>query len=56
MFSPVFHNKLPGAVVDNMEEPQLFTTVITGIAGTTFGAATPEPVALVQVPIVCVTV
>ncbi len=34
--SPVLHNKVPVAVVDNSEVPQLFTTVTIG-AGTTAG-------------------
>ena len=46
--APVLHNKLPVAVVDNFEEPQLFSTVTTGADGMAFGAAMPEPAALVQ--------
>jgi hypothetical protein len=46
--SPVLHNKVPVAVVDNVEVPQLFTTVTTGADGTTLGAAMPDPAALVQ--------
>ena len=30
VLSPVLHNKIPVAVVDNVEVPQLFTTVTTG--------------------------
>ena len=54
--APVLHNKLPPAVVDKVEVPQLFTTVTTGVAGVVFGAAMPEPAALVQLPTVDVTV
>ena len=54
--APVLHNKLPVAVVDNFEEPQLFTTVTTGAAGVAFGAAMPEPVLLAQPLTVCLTV
>lgn len=46
--SPVFHNKVPVAVVERTELPQLFVTVTTGVAGADFGAAIPLPVALVQ--------
>ena len=56
MLSPVLHNKVPVAVVDNVEVPQLFTTVTTGADGMAFGAAMPEPAALVQPLTVCVTV
>ena len=46
---PVLHNKLPPALVDNVELPlQLFITVTTGVAGAVPGAARPEPAALVQ--------
>lgn len=53
--APLFHNKLPEAVVDKVDEPQLFTTVTTGVAGAAFGEAVPEPGTLVQLPTVCVT-
>ena len=54
---PVLHNRLPVAVVDKVEVPlQLFTTVTIGVAGVVFGAAMPEPGALVQLPTVVVTV
>lgn len=56
LVSPVFHNRDPVAVVDNVELPQLSTTVTTGAGSITFGAAIPEPAALVQPSIVCVTV
>ena len=41
--APLLHNKVPEAVVDNVEVPQLFTTVTTGVAGNAPGAATAEP-------------
>jgi hypothetical protein len=53
---PGLHNKVPGAVVESTELPQLFTTFTTGVAGTVNGAATPEPAGLVQPPEVWVTV
>ena len=56
VLSPVLHNKVPVAVVDNVEVPQLFTTVTDGADGVAFGAAMPEPAALVQPFTVCVTV
>lgn len=38
LVAPVLHNKLPGAVVDNVDVPlQLFTTFTTGVAGTDVG-------------------
>ena len=46
--APVLHNKLPVAVVDIVEEPQLFTTATAGADGMAFGAAMPEPAPLVQ--------
>ena len=55
VLSPVLHNKVPVAVVDNVEVPQLFTTVTTGVAGMAFGAAMPEPAVLVQPLTDCVT-
>jgi hypothetical protein len=54
--SPVFQNNVPDARVDKVEEPQLFTTVITGLAGIDFGAATPTPGVLVTPLTVCFTV
>ena len=54
--SPVLHNKVPEAVVDNVEVPQLLTTVTTGVDGIATGAATPEPNVLAQVPTVLLTV
>lgn len=54
--APVLHNKLPGAVVVKLDEPQLFTTVTTGVAGVVSGAAMPLPCALVHPLIVLATV
>ena len=54
--APVLHNKLPEAVVDKTELPQLFTTVITGADGIVTGAAVPLPVPLVHPFTVVVTV
>jgi hypothetical protein len=53
----VLHNKVPVAVVDNVEVPsQLFTTFTTGAAGVVLGA-TPEPCKLVHpLALVVVTV
>jgi hypothetical protein len=52
------HNKVPVAVVDNVEVPsQLFTTFTTGAVGVVLGAATPEPCKLVHpLALVVVTV
>ena len=36
VLSPVLHNNVPVAVVDNVVEPQLFVTVTTGVAGVGF--------------------
>ncbi len=53
----MLHIRLPVAVVDKVDVPlQLFITVTAGVAGVVFGAAVPEPAALVQVPTVDVTV
>jgi hypothetical protein len=54
----VLHNKVPVAVVDNVEVPsQLFTTFTTGAVGVVLGAATPEPCKLVHpLALVVVTV
>ena len=46
--APLLHNIVPPAGIDKIELPQLFTTVTTGVAVTVFGAATPDPAALVQ--------
>lgn len=57
VFAPVFHNKVPEAVVESTEVPlQLFVTVTTGVAGTALGAAMPLPALLVQPFNVLVTV
>ena len=53
----MLHNNDPDAVVDSVDVPlQLFTTVTTGASGVVFGAAMPEPAALVQPFTVVVTV
>ena len=55
--SDVLHNNVPDAVVDKADVPlQLFTTFTDGVAGVNFGAAVPDPAALVQPSTVCVTV
>ena len=46
--APLLHRKVPVAVVDNIDEPQLLTTVTAGAVGIAFGAAMPEPAALIQ--------
>lgn len=53
--SPVDHDKFVPEVV-KVEEPQLFTTVTTGVAGIANGFAVPVPGADVHPPTVCVTV
>jgi hypothetical protein len=53
---PGLHNRVPGAVVDKTELPQLFTTFTKGAAGIVIGAAAPEPGREVQPPDVWVTV
>ena len=54
---PLLHNKLPEADVDNVDVPsQLLVTFTVGADGVVFGAAVPDPVALVQPSTVCVTV
>ena len=52
----MLHNRLPVALVESVEEPQLFTTVTTGAAGVVLGAATPLPATLLQPLTVDVTV
>ena len=53
----MLHNNVPDAEVDNVEVPlQLFTTFTEGAVGVVFGAAVPDPAALVQPSTVCVTV
>jgi len=55
--SPVFHNNVPVALVDNTEVPsQLSTTVTTGVEGPAPGEAMPEPASLVQPFTLAVTV
>jgi hypothetical protein len=46
--APLLHNNIPVAVVDNVDVPQLFTTVTTGAAGAVFGADTPLPARLLH--------
>ena len=54
--APLLHRIVPPAGIDRVELPQLLTTVTTGVAGVAFGAATPDPAALVQPLTVLVTV
>ena len=54
--APLLHNKVPVAVVDSVDVPQLFTTVTTGATGAVFGAAVPLPAKLVQPATAVVTV
>ena len=55
--APMLHNNVPVAAVESVEVLlQLFTTVTTGVAGATFGAAVPLPARLVQPFTVVVTV
>ena len=55
--SVVLHDKLPEADVDNVDVPlQLLVTLTDGAVGVVFGAAVPDPAALVQPSTVCVTV
>lgn len=54
--SPVFHNNIPEALVDNVEVPlQLFTTVTAGVAGVDLGAAVAIAGILIQPSTVAVT-
>ena len=53
--APVLHNKEPVALVVSVDVPQLSETVTTGADGIAFGKAAPEPAALTQPLIVCVT-
>ena len=46
--APVLHNKVPAALVERVDDPQLFTTVTAGVAGVDLGAAVPLPAALVH--------
>ena len=52
--APVFHNKLPVAVVLKVELPQLSASVTVGV-DTELGDAVPVPEALVQPLTVAVT-
>jgi hypothetical protein len=52
----LLHNKLPAALVDKVDVPQLFTTVTAGVAGVAFGLAVPLPELLVHPFTVVVTV
>ena len=54
--APVFHSRVPAAVVDRVDDPQLFTTVTNGAAGTVLGAAVALPGRLVHPFTVVVTV
>ena len=57
VLSPVLHNKVPAAVVDKVDVPlQLSVTLTVGADGVVFGAAVPDPAALVQPFTVVVTV
>lgn len=55
-FAPVLHSSDPDALVDKVDDPQLFTTVTTGAGGISLGAAVPLPGELVHPSIVVVTV
>ena len=44
----MLHNKVPVAVVDSVEVPQLLVKAIIGAKGIAFGAASAEPASLVQ--------
>jgi hypothetical protein len=52
VLSPVLHTKVPVALVDKIELPQLFATFTTGADGIAKGAAMPAPATLVQPPTV----
>jgi len=55
--APLLHNNDPGAVVDNKDDPQLLTTVTTGVAGIVLGAEVSLPAPLVHpLAVVCLTV
>ena len=57
LVSVVLHNNVPEVVAESVEVPlQLFTTFTDGADGVIFGAAVPDPAALVQPSRVCVTV
>lgn len=46
--APLLHRIDPPVGIDNVELPQLFTTVTRGFAGIGFGAAMAVPAALMQ--------
>ena len=54
--APVLHKIVPPVGIDKTLLPQLLTTVTTGVAGAAFGAAVPDPAALIQPLTVLVTV
>jgi hypothetical protein len=56
VLAPLLHKIVPPTGIDKVELPQLFTTVTAGVAVITFGAAIPEPWALVHPLTVLVTV
>jgi hypothetical protein len=52
----LLHNSVPVAVVESVDVPlQLSTTVTVGAEAVVFGAAVPDPAALVHPFDVCVT-
>jgi hypothetical protein len=53
--APVLHDKVPPAVVDNIELPQLLLADIVGVVGTDRGDAVAVPYGLVHPLRVCVT-
>lgn len=53
--APVLHSSDPTAVVESVDDSQLFSTVTTGVAGTVLGAAVPLPGELVHPSTVVVT-
>ena len=56
VIAPLLHNKVPVAVVDSADVPQLFATVTIGAAGIALGADAPLPAALTHPFTVVVTV
>ena len=54
--APVLHSRDPAAVVDKVDDPQLFTTATVGASGTVPGVAMPLPGELVHSFTVAVTV
>jgi hypothetical protein len=53
--APVLHAKVPPAVVDNIELPQLLLADTVGAEGAVNGDPEPLPVALHPLPLVVVT-